>query len=146
MHIKNYNDNDLYTHISDFPLLRVDCRLNGNCNTKRNQIIDEAKSLIGSKYAYASIGPSNFDSAGFVHYVYKVSINKILPVKLIELLQVGETISSIDNLLPGDLVFTSNGAHVGIYIGKNEIIHAPFNGQRVKSSIISSFYCGKRYL
>lgn len=143
MHIKNLN---LFDHISDFPLLYVDCKMNNTCSTKRKAIVNEAESLIGSPYTFGENGPNSFDCAGFVQYVYKKSININIPKTLIEQLQFGDKINLLSSLLPGDLVFLSNGTHVGIYIGNNEFIHAPYYGQRVKSSSVIDFYCGRRYI
>jgi cell wall-associated NlpC family hydrolase len=39
---------------------------------------------------------------------------------------------SRSELKPGDLVFYSGLGHVGIYVGSNQIIHAPSFGQSVK--------------
>jgi cell wall-associated NlpC family hydrolase len=50
-------------------------------------------------------------------------------------------------LQPGDLVFFDGLAHVGIYIGGGEMIHAPETGDVVKIEPISDFgngYVGAR--
>lgn len=143
MHTKNTK---LFNDISDFPLLYVDYHGNKSYSLTQDLIVKKAKTLIGCPYLWGSNGPTSFDSAGFVQFVYKDTLHKSIPRTTFEQLQCGEKILSITDLLPGDLVFLSQGAHVGIYIGNNQIIHAPFSGQRVKISYISNFYTGRRYL
>jgi cell wall-associated NlpC family hydrolase len=43
-------------------------------------------------------------------------------------------------LQPGDLVFFDGLAHVGIYIGGNQIVHAPHTGDVVKISSLSGWF------
>lgn len=143
MHIKNIS---LSNHNSDYPLLYIGSKFNNSILNKRKLLIEEANRLVGSPYIFGAYGPTTFDSCGFVRFVYKRSININLPRTLIDQINYGKYISSITDLNPGDLVFVSKGTHVGIYIGNNEIIHSPFQGKRVKSSLINNFYCGVKYI
>jgi cell wall-associated NlpC family hydrolase len=43
-------------------------------------------------------------------------------------------------LQPGDLVFFNGLGHVGIYIGGNQMIHAPHTGDVVKISPLTGWY------
>jgi cell wall-associated NlpC family hydrolase len=43
-------------------------------------------------------------------------------------------------LHPGDLVFFSGLAHVGIYIGRGRVIHAPQPGTRVQVARLSGWF------
>lgn len=53
----------------------------------------------------------------------------------------GARISSMSQLLPGDLVFFGGDlGHMGMYIGGGQMIHAPHTGDVVKISVISSGY------
>ena len=53
----------------------------------------------------------------------------------------GVHIGSINDLIPGDLVFFgSDLGHMGMYIGNGQMIHAPHTGDVVKISTISSGY------
>jgi cell wall-associated NlpC family hydrolase len=47
---------------------------------------------------------------------------------------------SRESLRPGDLVFFNGLGHVGIYIGGNQMIHAPHTGDVVKISALTGWY------
>lgn len=141
MHI---NKEKLLIDTSHCPLLYID--YHNNDLYKRNLIINKSLELIGSPYSFSKSGPNSFDSAGLVQYVYKESINKILPNLVHEQLLIGKKILILEDLIPGDAIFLSKGTHTGIYIGNNEFIHSPYIGKRVKISTIYDFYCGACFL
>jgi len=47
---------------------------------------------------------------------------------------------SRENLQPGDLVFFNGLGHMGLYIGNNQMIHAPHTGDVVKISALVGWY------
>lgn len=110
----------------------------------REKIVSTAKSQLGVKYVYGGESPSTgFDCSGFVKWVYaqnNISLSRTTYT------QVNEGFSvSRDQLEIGDLVFLS-ADHVGIYIGNNQIIHAPHTGDVVKISTIWAFYKARRII
>ncbi|WP_339161131.1 LysM peptidoglycan-binding domain-containing protein [Siminovitchia sp. FSL W7-1587] len=107
-------------------------------------VIDTAKSLVGTKYAWGGSSPAGFDCSGFIHYVFKQS---------------GKSISRtsaegyynrsyfINNPQPGDLVFFKNTyksgiSHLGIYIGGGQFVHAGSNGVEI-SNVNNSYWKSK---
>ena len=74
--------------------------------------------------------PSGFDCSGLVAYVYgKLGVR--LPHNAAAQFAFGRPVSR-GNLRPGDLVFFHGLGHVGLYIGRGRIIHAPQSGERVE--------------
>jgi len=51
-----------------------------------------------------------------------------------------------NQLQPGDLVFFDNLNHVGIYIGNNQIIHAPHTGDVVRISNLNETWFTTNYV
>jgi cell wall-associated NlpC family hydrolase len=85
---------------------------------------------IGVPYRYGGSSPSGFDCSGLVAYVYgKLGVR--LPHNAAAQFAYGRPVSR-DNLRPGDLVFFHGLGHVGLYIGRGRIIHAPQSGERVE--------------
>ena len=106
-------------------------------------IVNTAKKFLGVKYIFGGSSPSGFDCSGLVYYVYKsngINISRTTKTQINE----GTEISR-DNLQPGDLVFP-NPDHVAIYIGNNQIIHAPQTGKNVEISNLYKFWRARRIL
>ncbi|MGL5693738.1 MAG: SH3 domain-containing protein [Peptostreptococcaceae bacterium] len=118
--------------------------------SKVDAVIELARKQIGKPYEWGATGPNSFDCSGLTSYVYKNGANYNLPRTSTEQSKVGTTVSK-SNLKPGDLIFSStngtgNVSHVGIYIGNNEMIHAPKPGQNVHIVKINTSYWNNVYL
>ena len=106
-------------------------------------IVNTAKQFLGVKYVYGGSSPSGFDCSGLVYYVYKmnnINISRTTKTQINE----GTEISR-NNLQPGDLVFPDPD-HVTIYIGDNQIIHAPQPGKVVEICNLYKFWRARRIL
>lgn len=97
--------------------------------------VNAAMAELGRPYVFGAAGPSTFDCSGLMqwawakagvslsHYTFTQMNNDTTPI-------------SRSQLQPGDLVFFYGGDHVGMYIGNNQVIHAPQPGEVVKISDI----------
>jgi uncharacterized protein YfaT (DUF1175 family) len=117
----------------------------------REQFVQEAKKYVGSPYAYGGRGPDSFDCSGFVDYVAHVSIQYEL-ARTAQAMYSNARIIRDDDREIGDLVFfktTNDGSisHVGIYIGKQQFVHAASNGpnQGVIVSSLNELYWHDHY-
>ncbi|MGF7534439.1 C40 family peptidase [Bacillus mexicanus] len=119
------------------------------------QIISEAKKLLGYQYKYGGETPKEgFDSSGFIQYVFnKADIH--LPRSVKDQSKVGTAIKSED-VKPGDILFFkkegSSGTiatHNALYIGDGQVIHSTQSKGVIitnykKSSYWSGSYLGAR--
>ena len=93
------------------------------------KVVKIAEHYKGIRYRYGGSSPAGFDCSGFTKYVYaKFGIS--LPHSASAQGRLGKRVSRAA-AKPGDLVITSGGAHVGIYVRKNTFIDAPMPGQVV---------------
>lgn len=128
---------------------------NKNYVYSNSNIVNEANNYLGVKYVYGGTSPSGFDCSGLTYYVYSkcgISIPRTAEAQWND--SNGKKIDK-SNLQPGDLVFfngssgsSTNPGHVGIYIGDDKYIHAPYTGEVVKISNLSSrkdYVGAKRY-
>jgi cell wall-associated NlpC family hydrolase len=93
------------------------------------KVVKVAERYKGSRYRFGGVSPAGFDCSGFTKYVYaKFGIS--LPHSASAQGRIGKRVSRA-SAKPGDLVITSGGAHVGIYVGKGKFIDAPMPGQVV---------------
>jgi cell wall-associated NlpC family hydrolase len=104
-----------------------------------SSVVGIAMRYLGIPYRWGGASPSTgFDCSGFTMYVY-AQIGVSLPHYTGDQWQQGTAVSRGD-LQAGDLVFFDGLGHEGLYIGKNEFIHAPHTGDVVKISSITGWY------
>lgn len=120
----------------------------GNTSTIRQNIVADAKKLLGIPYVWGGTTTKGFDCSGFVQYVLKQN-GISMPRTTTEQYQIGTYVTKSD-LLPGDLVFLQNTyragiSHVGIYIGDGKMIHASSSKGVVISDLSSSYYTQHYY-
>ena len=120
-------------------------------NSKKAQaVINVAKSKLGCKYVWGAEGPNTFDCSGLTMYAYKNGAGINIPRVSRDQARAGRYVAKSE-LQPGDLVFFdgnygSSINHVGIYIGNNQMIHAPKPGDVVKVSNIDTNHYKKAYV
>lgn len=94
------------------------------------KVVNFAWAQLNEKYVFGAAGPDTWDCSGLTMMAWKAG-GKTLPHNAAEQYKVVKHISR-SQLAPGDLVFYNNLGHVGIYIGNNQIIHAPNSRTVVK--------------
>jgi cell wall-associated NlpC family hydrolase len=111
------------------------------------QLESQARSRLGGTYsgggnpaghAGGGASPSGFDCSGFTMYVF-AQVGISLPHNAAMQFGMGSPVGR-EFLAPGDLVFFNGLGHVGIYIGGNQMIHAPHTGDVVKISPLTGWY------
>ena len=108
----------------------------GLSSEARAAILEAAYSQIGVTYVYGASSPGEaFDCSGLTSWAYSQAGIEI-PHSSVAQSEMATTVSSADELQPGDLVFyignvgeSASGSHVAIYAGDGEVIHA--NGSEV---------------
>lgn len=119
--------------------------ISSNGSVSGSAIVSYAYQFIGYPYVYGATGPNAFDCSGFTSYVYRNAAGIDITRTTYSQIGVGTPVS-YSELQPGDLVFTYNNEHVGIYVGGGQYIHAPQPGDNVKVSPITSFYAARRVI
>ena len=91
-----------------------------------------AMQYLGSPYVYGGSSPAGFDCSGFTQFVF-AHVGISLPHS--SSAQGRMTAIAPEAALPGDLVVTDGGGHVGIYLGDGRMIHAgtPSTGVKISS-------------
>lgn len=114
-------------------------------STGDNNITLLAKALLGIDFADGGTSPqTGFDNSGFIYYVLRENGYQNCPRGLGDQSVMGNKVSGIAALIPGDLVFFSEGGSGaefgGIYIGDGRMIFSPQPGQQVREAVITSGY------
>jgi cell wall-associated NlpC family hydrolase len=118
-------------------------------SVERAQIIEVAKSYLGTPYRSGGTSRNGVDCSGFVTAVFR-QFNISLPRTSLSQSTYGESVSR-SQLEPADLVFFKTSrrrsvSHVGIYLGQGKFIHASTRSHRVRIDHIEDDYFRKRFV
>ncbi|MFI2764310.1 NlpC/P60 family protein [Streptomyces echinatus] len=91
-----------------------------------NAAITYARHQLGKPYVWGGTGPGSFDCSGLVMRAWQAA-GVTLPRTTWGQIHAG-TATTRSRLVPGDLVLSYGGGHVGLYIGNGRVIHAPRPG------------------
>lgn len=94
-----------------------------------------ALQFLGVPYRWGGASPSGFDCSGLCSYVYG-KLGKSVPHYTGAIWNAFPKVPR-DQLQAGDMVFFRGLGHMGIYIGGNQMVHAPSTGDVVKVSSMS---------
>ena len=108
-------------------------------------IVNYAYNFLGRPYVWGAVGPDTFDCSGFTSYVYRHCAGIEITRTTYTQINVGVPVS-YNNMQPGDLVFTYNNEHVGIYVGGGMYINATYPGSTVRVTPVTNFYAARRIL
>lgn len=85
---------------------------------------------VGVPYRWGGASPTGFDCSGLVYWAYgRLGIE--LPHSSYALYDQGRQVAR-SRMKRGDLLFFSGLGHVGIYVGRGRMVHAPHSGSRVQ--------------
>lgn len=113
--------------------------------TTREKILFEIITYLDTPYKYGGVDRNGIDCSAFTQLVFQTSLGLDLPRTASQQFEMGENISSEDDLEFGDLIFfnttrRSYPGHVGIYMGENLFAHASRSLGVTVSSLQSSYY------
>ncbi|WP_310726724.1 NlpC/P60 family protein [Streptomyces sp. N2A] len=85
-----------------------------------------ARAQLRKPYVWGGVGPRGFDCSGLVMRAWQAA-GLTLPRTTWGQIHAGNA-TTRSRLVPGDLVLSYGGGHVGLYIGDGQVIHAPRPG------------------
>lgn len=95
----------------------------------REKIVELARRFVGTPYLWGGTSPFGYDCSGFVQALYR-RFGIYIPRDTREQIKIGKTIESIEELLPGDLIFFRG--HVVMYTEDGMVIHASLKNGWIK--------------
>ncbi len=109
----------------------------GTGTAQGEAVVAGARKYLGVPYVWGGTDPATgLDCSGLLQKVY-AELGYDLPRVSYQQAEAGRPVASLAEAQPGDLVaFGSPVNHIGIYIGDNQMIHAPRPGKEVEISPI----------
>jgi cell wall-associated NlpC family hydrolase len=107
--------------------------------------LSAATTQLGKPYVSGGTGPNSYDCSGLTQWSYAQAGTGITRTTYTQ--QNDGPKIGMSQLKPGDLVFFNNLAHVGLYAGNGQVLHAPHPGAVVRyesMSTVGSFMFGVR--
>jgi cell wall-associated NlpC family hydrolase len=104
-----------------------------------------ALQAVGVPYRWGGESPSSgFDCSGLVRWAYgHVGID--LPHNSYALYGEGRRVPET-RIEAGDVLFFSGLGHVGLYLGKGRMVHAPYSGKHVEVVRLNASHYGRRLI
>lgn len=94
-------------------------------------VVATAKKYLGVPYVWGGNNPKiGLDCSSLVQHTFR-DLGIDLPRVARQQATVGTKVPSLTQAKPGDLLVLRGGAHIGIYLGDNKMIHAPRPGEKV---------------
>lgn len=101
-----------------------------------------ALQAVGIPYRWGGSSPSGgFDCSGLVRWAYG-RLGVSLPHSSYALYGMGRRVPR-SRLRPGDVLFFSGLGHVGLYLGRGRMVHAPRSGRNVEVVGLGGSYYGR---
>jgi len=103
-----------------------------NSGVNGSDVVAQAKKYLGVPYVWGGTDPQvGLDCSGLVQLVFK-DLGVTVPRVTYDQAEVGTEVDTLAEAKPGDLIVTRNGDHIGIYVGNNQMLHAPKPGKDVE--------------
>jgi len=113
--------------------------------TKADRAARFALGEVGVPYRWGGESPeTGFDCSGLVRWAY-LRVGVELPHNSYALYGQGRRVSE-SKLVPGDILFFEGLGHVGLYIGRGRMVHAPETGRNVEIVRLSGSNYGSRLI
>ncbi|GHC21954.1 hypothetical protein GCM10010082_12260 [Kushneria pakistanensis] len=111
---------------------------------ERVLVMNHARDALGTPYKYGGTTPSGMDCSGLTQASFLAAGIDIPRTSQ----QQFDGLQRIERARPGDLMFFGSGnsvSHVGIYMGNNQMIHAPGSGRQVTLAGLDNRYWRSHY-
>ncbi|MDP4506277.1 C40 family peptidase [Nonomuraea turcica] len=111
----------------------------GSASGNAAAVLRFAYAQVGKPYVYGGTGPGGFDCSGLTQAAWQAGGVSLPRTTWQQWAWGADRKVSLDDLQPGDLIFSEGLGHVSIYAGNGEIVHAPQTGDVIKVVQLSDY-------
>jgi cell wall-associated NlpC family hydrolase len=113
--------------------------------TRAERAVKVALEAVGTPYRWGGESPvTGFDCSGLVRWAYR-RVGVELPHNSYALYSEGRRIPE-PSMEPGDILFFEGLGHVGLYLGRGRMVHAPQSGRDVEVVRLAATNYGARLI
>ncbi|MFI7634815.1 NlpC/P60 family protein [Nonomuraea sp. NPDC049400] len=117
----------------------VGIKYSGPASGNAAAVLRFAYAQVGKPYIYGGTGPRGYDCSGLTQAAWRAGGVSLPRTTWQQWAWGANRRVDLNDLQPGDLIFTSSLGHVVIYAGNGDIVHAPQTGDVVKVVKLSSY-------
>ena len=93
-------------------------------------VVQDAMKYVGTPYVLGGESKSGMDCSGLVQRAF-ADLGVKVPRLVHQQQTIGQSVPSLKDAKPGDLIVLNGGDHIAIWMGNNTVIHAPYEGRTV---------------
>ncbi|MGP3954888.1 C40 family peptidase [Nonomuraea sp. 3N208] len=117
----------------------VGIKYTGPASGNAAAVLRFAYAQVGKPYIYGGTGPGGFDCSGLTQAAWRAGGVSLPRTTWQQWAWGADRKVPMDQLQPGDLIFSEGLGHVSIYAGNGEIVHAPQTGDVLKVVKLSDY-------
>ena len=124
------NSNELFAKLIDALRAQDDATKAQTTAVTGNGIVSAAESYEGVPYVFGGTSRDGIDCTGLVQQALAdagITVGRSMD----EQMTAGKEVGKLADAKPGDLIVLDGGAHIVIYAGNGNVIHAPYEGRTV---------------
>jgi cell wall-associated NlpC family hydrolase len=95
---------------------------------------------VGKPYRYGGTGPNSFDCSGFAQAAWRAAGVQLPRTTYTQWSWGADRRVPLNQLQPGDLLFSKGLGHMGVYAGNGKMVHAPQTGDVVKVVALDDYW------
>ncbi|GAA3834762.1 C40 family peptidase [Sphaerisporangium flaviroseum] len=121
----------------------VGIKYDGAASGNAKVALQFAYAQVGKPYRYGATGPAAYDCSGFAQASWAKAGVKLPRTTYQQWAWGAKRRVSLNDIQPGDLLFSNGLGHMGIYAGSGKMVHAPHTGDVVRVVSLDSYYRGR---
>ncbi|TDD22613.1 NlpC/P60 family protein [Nonomuraea diastatica] len=115
----------------------------GAASGNAREALEFAFAQVGKPYQYGGTGPGSFDCSGLVQAAWRVAGVKLPRTTWSQWSWGAARRVPLDDVEPGDLLFSKGLGHMGMYAGDGKMVHAPQTGDVIKVVDLDDYWRGR---
>ncbi|MBB6550651.1 NlpC/P60 family protein [Nonomuraea rubra] len=115
----------------------------GPASGNAREALQFAFAQVGKPYRYGGTGPGSFDCSGLTQAAWRAAGVSLPRTTYTQWAWGADRRVPLDQVQPGDLLFSKGLGHMGMYAGGGKMVHAPQTGDVIKVVDLDDYWRGR---